>query len=484
MRFQKSLVFRLSIAIFLLLAAYSAAQQILTERALKAAIVEHQGRDALAKANNLAAELKEHIELEFRRDQAFALLLNFSRLNPGIIGYLSDASGKILTSSQAGVGEISFSADDLKRFEKSDVEFPQYTKDPRLPSRLLPYVALPVTLSGNKGFLVLLLSPITQEFRDLEEQNTAESTGKRALKNIALAGCATILIGVLLLKILTKRLASLTRAVSSYEPGKIIKTEGGTDEIGALSEAFSNMAQTISEQITLLKERDALRRELVAGISHDLRTPLSSIKGYLQKLAEQIQAGKTSEDRTRGFLDVLQRNTDRLDQLVNSLFELSKFDAIHEHLRKTTFGVDALVKRLVERFEPAAQAGEISLELIEARGDTIIFADESLIERAISNIIDNAVRYTPRKGKVVLYAEKCEDKVEISISDTGEGIPPEKLPRIFEKFYRGDEARTDRGAGLGLAIAKRVVEAHGGSINVESEIGKGTSFKVVLPLLA
>ena len=225
-----------------------------------------------------------------------------------------------------------------------------------------------------------------------------------------------------------------------------------------------------------------LRKEFVANVSHELRTPLTMIKGFL----ETLQDGAIT-DTVKGpeFLATIAKHVDQLTNLVSDLLELSRLESRAGLPRLTRVEIAGTLVKVVDFMRPAAEKRRQALELSVNGGLPGVAGDPDYLERAVSNLIDNAIKYTPEGGKVRVSARAAGDEVVIEVVDSGIGIPPEDLPRIFERFYRVDKSRSREmgGTGLGLSIVKHVVQVHGGVVDVESEVGKGSTFRVRLPAI-
>jgi signal transduction histidine kinase len=252
------------------------------------------------------------------------------------------------------------------------------------------------------------------------------------------------------------------------------------DEIDRLSVTFKEMAGRIRQQVQRLQQTDALRRELVANVSHDLRTPLTSLQGYLETLL--LKEGQLSAQEQRSYLEIATRQSERLGKLVGELFELAKLDAQVTALNVEPFALAELVQDVAQRFQLAAQQQGVELRVEHPPQLPFVHADIGLIERVLANFIENALRYTPTGGRITLTLTPGVDTVKLGITDTGCGIPPEDLPHIFERFYRVEKTRQEHngGAGLGLAIAKRILDLHGSTIAVHSVSNHGTVFSFEL----
>jgi two-component system phosphate regulon sensor histidine kinase PhoR len=221
-----------------------------------------------------------------------------------------------------------------------------------------------------------------------------------------------------------------------------------------------------------------MRRDFVANVSHELKTPLSAIRGY----AETLREGALDDPpASRRFVERILAQCARLQALLDDLLTLSRLESVEQTPSCEPVDLDALARRAVELVAPLAQQREVTLESSGAGGS--LLGDPDALERMLLNLLENAIKYNRAGGKVDLSLSANDGAAEITVEDTGIGISPETLPRIFERFYRVDKGRSrdQGGTGLGLAIVKHVAQTHGGKVDVESELGKGTRFRVTLP---
>ncbi len=238
-------------------------------------------------------------------------------------------------------------------------------------------------------------------------------------------------------------------------------------------------AVLVLHDITGLKRLETVRRDFVANVSHELKTPLTVIRGY----AETLLAEETAPDVRRGFVDKVLANARRMQQLVDDLLDLSRIESGAWTPKPERVALAPLLQDVWAALTPQAAAQRLSLRSELAPDAAEVTADAQGLRQILGNVLDNAVRYTPEGGRVMVSATRAAGGVEIEVSDTGIGIPGEHLPRIFERFYRADPARSREagGTGLGLAIVKHLVEAHGGRVSAESALGAGTTIRIVLP---
>jgi signal transduction histidine kinase len=269
--------------------------------------------------------------------------------------------------------------------------------------------------------------------------------------------------------------------VSSPARLRSIRDVDRDDEIDRLAATFDRMKQRIREQIQELERVDRVRRELIANVSHDLRTPLAALQGYVETLV--IKRDELSAEERERYLQIASRHCTQLARRVNDLFELAKLDAAAVRLEIETVSLPELAHDVAQKFQLEAERKGVRLEIGGERRLPFVEADIRLVERVIENLVGNAIRHTPRGGEVMLSTDKGPECVRVSVRDTGPGIAAEELPSIFDRFYRcRDRDEETSGAGLGLAIAKRIVELHGGEISARSEPKSGARFTFDLPL--
>jgi len=294
---------------------------------------------------------------------------------------------------------------------------------------------------------------------------------------LLVGGLVAIAIALLLIFVLSRRITSpigvLAKAARRLGRGDLSQRVQlrGEGEVATLAQAFNSMA-------TGLEHAEQLRRNLIADVAHELRTPLSNIQGYLEAIRDGVMKPDAATIRS------LNEEAALLSQLVNELQELSLAEAGELKLVYQTEDITKLLKQAVTPWQPQLAAKEISLFLDLPDNLPLVSTDWQRVQQVLHNLLENAVAYTGRGGTITVTAAKQGDWVEVSVSDTGEGIPAEDLPNIFERFYRVDKSRAKvtGGSGLGLTIAKRLVEAHGGTITVQSELGKGSRFSFTLPI--
>ncbi len=290
------------------------------------------------------------------------------------------------------------------------------------------------------------------------------------------AGFALLLalgVGLFMAYLFTRPVRNLTQALTQVARGKLglqVNPPGWSSELRQLTGAFNHMSAALARA-------EYLRKQMTADLAHDLRTPISVIMGYAEALKEQLI------EPDEEVFETLYRETHYLQRLVDDLRLLSLYDAGRLELNRQEVDVGSLLHQVAQGFDPQARKKDITLQVEISDEPVMASLDPDQMRRVLNNLVSNALRYTPQGGRVFLRARRENDTVVLEVEDTGEGIPPEHLPYIFERFYRVDKARTadGRSSGLGLAIVKALVEAHGGRVMVESQVGRGTRFRLYLP---
>ena len=407
-------------------------------------------------------------------------------INPTVEIYLLDRNGAILAHGMPPES-VRLSHVDLAPVQEwlgGDVEMPFKGTDPRNPDLYKIFSASPV-MDGDElqGYLYAVLGGQVHDDLALSIQ---ESYVQKISLGATLAIVLTAsLVGLLVFAMLTQRLRKLSRDVQQFtecgfEKPCSISTDSGSDEIGQLSRAFSSMASKIKEQFESLKETDRVRRELISNVSHDLRTPLSSMHGYVDTLL--IKNDTLDAEERRHYLEITRRHTQRLSTLVGDLFELSKLDSAQVTPELERFSLAELLHDVAQEFELQASSKGVSIEVETPTDSAMVQADIGLVQRVLENLLRNAIKHTPSDGAITISVDPKPDRVAVSVADTGCGIRPEDIDHIFDRFYRAESNESGGSTGLGLAIVKRILDLHGSRITVESTVNQGTVFAFDLPV--
>ena len=330
---------------------------------------------------------------------------------------------------------------------------------------------IPITEDGEiVGFLI----PLRAQFQGAPREIEFIQRINRLLLYGALIGAAiALLLGIVLSRTLTRPIRELTRATHAVSEGDLSQQVPvrSNDELGELAQAFNRMSSELSRSINS-------RKQMTADIAHELRTPLSLILGH----AEAVHDGVLPP--TRENFEIIREEATRLEHLVNDLRILSLADAGELTIKPQTIEPERLLREVASLYQYQLQRKNIHLDLDISSPLPTIEVDPARMTQVLTNIVDNALRHTPRGERILLSARQDKDRVELSVEDTGPGLKAEDLDRIFDRFYRTDAARQrqDGGSGLGLAIAKSIVLAQGGQLSAQSEVGKGLRVMITLPV--
>ena len=402
--------------------------------------------------------------------------------NPGVEVYILGLDGHIIGSS-VDMEELETDTVDtgpVLTFLNTNHAFPLLGTDPRQLGNMKIFSVAP--LLEEDGYVYVLLADTTG---DSVIRSTQGSTVLRlGLWSSALALLLFLGVGTLAFSLLTRRLRELENAMTSFrehdfvvdEP-LLIKPTRSRDEIDNLQLGFAEMSERISEQVQSLRQMDSLRRELITNVSHDLRTPLTALQGYLETL-QRKETTLTHEERR--YLESARSHAEGLGRLISDLFELSKLDARAIDPEFEAFPMQELAQDVAQKFQLTAEQKRISLTVATPEYLPFVYADIGLIERVLTNLTDNAVRHTPAGGSVCIQLEHVQlgpgtGAVRVEVIDDGEGVAPEAIDNIFDRFYRASSQDTG-GTGLGLAITKRIIELHESEISVRSTVGRGSTF--------
>jgi len=418
--------------------------------------------------------------------KSFNMLMS---INPNIELYLLDTEGKVVAYSAPPGKKISdrIPLEPVTRYIAGDEGLPIRGDDPRNPGSRKVFSAAPIPLDGApEGYLYIILSG--EEHDSVLDLLQTSYIAKLSIWVWASALLFLFVTGLLLFNYLTRRHRRLADAVESFRssdfrrpiPLPVSRESGSGDEIDRLGAVFSDMSQRIFDQISDLEQADQQRRELVSNISHDLRMPLAALQGHLETIL--LKQEKLTGDETQRIEQAL-KHAERLGRLISELMELSTLDSPKLKMKIEPFQLAELVQDIAQDLKPAASEKNIKLAVSQEEVP-LVRGDIGLIERAVGNLLANSISYTPEDGSIYVEMSRTDTGVLMSVSDDGRGISPDDLPHIFERFYRGKDARDKEkgGTGLGLAIARRIIQLHGGDIEVRSEQNEGSIFTFSLPI--
>lgn len=349
-----------------------------------------------------------------------------------------------------------------------EAQITQVTEDRTRLSAILSSMAEGVLVLDGRG-RILLVNAVLERMFGLKAGEAVGRSSVESLRHHALNE---------LIKTVLETRSGLSREMVLYTP--VERTFAVQASVAEPSREDGVCAVLVFHDITPIRRLERVRKDFVANVSHELRTPLTSIKGYIEAL---IDGAKDDPVKSPEFLAIIQKHTHQLDALLSDLLQLSTIESGQYHWKRAPVSISDLIDKAVLLLRPVAEKKGQTIEVLSADGTGSIAGDAEKLTEVLVNLIDNAVKYTPEGGRITLEVRPGKMALEIAVADTGIGIPSDQIPRIFERFYRVDRARSREmgGTGLGLAIVKHIVEAHGGKVSVESRVGKGSRFTVSLP---
>jgi signal transduction histidine kinase len=304
-----------------------------------------------------------------------------------------------------------------------------------------------------------------------------------SIRSIVIILIVSAFVGLFFIWFITRKLNVIVQGIREFQSGNFnarIPVESN-DELDNIGLVFNEMAGTISKNIQKLKETDEFRKELISNVSHDLRTPVASIQGYAETLL--LKSKTIAPEESTKYLEIIYSSCEKLKKLVGDLFDLSKLQTNQVKLNKERFAIAELISDIANKYRIISQKKGISINAFLPVENPIVEADITLIDRVLQNLIDNAIRFCKEGDFINIIIQTNPDgKVEISVKDSGEGIKPDELPYIFERYYKGKQY--SESTGLGLAIVKKIIDLHQSVISVTSHPGHGTEFTFKLQALA
>jgi len=436
---------------------------------------------------------RQLIENNVVNGDALALLAQQAMvINPTVEIYLLDKQGKILGHAlpPESVHTDHVDLGPVQMLIDGEAQMPLRGTDPRNLEREKVFSAFPVMHDDVlQGYLYAILGG--QKYDELADSIRGSYVQQVSLGAVLAIVVAAFLVGLLVFGLMTRRLSHLTSDVRRFTDAgfnldvidvldRLESTKNG-DEITQLRQAFGRMANKIREQFENLKETDRLRRELVTNVSHDLRTPLASMHGYVETLLIKNDT-LTAAERLH-YLEITRKHTKRLGQLIGDLFDLSRLESHSIDPNLEHFSLAELLQDVTQDFELDAQQKDITIDIQGSPGDSMVYADIGLMQRVLENLIRNALKFTPRGGEINIRLERRPGSVSVAVADNGCGIAESDLEYVFERFYRidqGEESGSDS-TGLGLAIVRKILDLHGSRITVSSVLNEGTRFEFDLP---
>ncbi len=404
-------------------------------------------------------------------------------INPAIEVYLLDKKGRILSydlpDAQVVIDKVNLKP--IKTFLEPSAKLPILGDDPRSQDAQKVFSAFEVRFQDRlEGYVYIILEGHKQSLLE----NSILNSHVFQFSALALIACMAfgVLAALIIFSRFTRRIQRMANQVDHFyasESNEVVDSEG-KDELERLEAAFEDMQARIEHQLEHIRQSDDMRRELIANISHDLRTPLTNMQGYIDTLL--LKQTELSQLQQKQYLEITRNHGIRLGRLIADLFELAKLDSSGVKPLMENFSVAELVHDVVQDFAIRANNKNVKLSVSGDLDDAKVTADIRLMERVMENLLDNALRHTPSGGGVHVTIVRQPSGVKVMITDTGEGISPEDLPHVFDRFFhvRDREFDSAKSTGLGLAIVKRILDLHVFPIKVQSRLHEGTTFEFVL----
>ena len=423
----------------------------------------------------------------WKPDSVRMLFDQLMAVNPAVEVYLLGNDGRV-EADAAPPGHVKLDRVDLepvRRFLAGDA-LPILGVDPRNSGARKVFSAAPIRINGqDRGYVYVVLQGEAHDA--LASTISASAVLRATLWSIALVALLGLAAGLVAFALITRPLRSLTQAVRNFDgdgaAAAALYRAGDADErgdeIAVLRRAFAQMGRRIADQWRELTRQDQQRRDLVANISHDLRTPLTSLHGYLETL--RFKDGSLQPDERRRYLDTALGQSRKVGRLAQELFELARLESGLVQPELDTFALPELVQDVIQKFELAAEARRQRLSTDFPRELPPVHADLAMIERVLTNLLDNAIRHSPPGTGIQVRLGSADQAVEVLVSDTGPGIPAELREGLFTRASALSQHRRD-GGGLGLVIVQRILQLHRSEISLLDEPGQGAVFRFLLPV--
>ncbi len=484
--YKSGLYWRLSLAFLSVLVLLGMAYIFITAYSARQYYQETSQRLNAHVAEHMLLEVSPFVDGEVNEEALGKIMHSMMAVNPTLEVYLLSPEGNILShvvlDKEVRLKNVDLSP--VQEFLDCGGEHYVLGDDPRNPGEKAVFSATAVMEEGVlMGYVYMVLA--SAQYASITEALASSyflrvGTGAFIITLIAAFG-----IGLTLISLLTRNLLRIQKEVKKFEEGDYqarIPVKGN-GELADLSRTFNHMADTILRNMDELKEVDRLRRDLIANVSHDLRSPLSVIHGYIETM--MIKDKQLTAEERRKYFEIILSSSDKLKKLVADLFELSRLEAKQVQMKKESFFLHELISDSARSYELMAKDKQIDIETNLDQNLPMVMADISMIGRVLQNLLENAIKYTPDEGSIKVSAMAEDDGIRVDIQNTGKGIPQENIPHIFDRYYKVESKDYgDRGTGLGLAIVKRILDLHQSNIEIKSVPQSYTSFSFKLNLAA
>lgn len=471
----------LQVPLILIFALLAIALSELSYKAVRDVMVEVDQRFHLPVASTLAQELKERVGDTSACEILRPEIVNLEREHRRYQLYLVEPGGLVRCSSQERTiseGGESVHFNPIARLaERGVVAVPLAAYDPRDPTNPKIFSSSLITLGGRDFYLFVVING--GDLLVFDKYHSGLKRLKDSLRAFRLFFSITA--ALLLIRLLLQRSRTPPTITIPLEASHSAPASREEHEVSFLASAVSAIAQQLATKVVRFDVKEQERRLFISGLSHDLRTPLATVRAYVDTL---IKSTDLTKEEVKHHISVVERNIDHVRSFVEQIVEGSRLDGISDSLKLGRVSLQGIIEGVIAQHKLSAEEKMISLSSQLPADQLSVNADGMLMERAISNLVHNALKFTQTGGEVEVALTREGPQAILSVRDSGTGIPEEEVPKVFDQFFRGALQRKDRrsGFGLGLYIVKKIVEAHGGEISVESRVGHGTTFKISLPL--
>lgn len=481
-----SLYFKISSIFLLILSVISLVYIYISVNTAEMYFQETRQRLDFDIASHIAADNKCFNGNEINTAVLGNVFHNVMVINPSIEVYLLDTNGIIMTYYAPGqvirLKEVPL--EPIKEFVITNQKSFVVGVDPKRPEKMKAFSAARVIEEGKfKGYIYVILGG--KEYENASQVVFGSYILRLGIRSMIIALIAAALIGFLSIGIIIRNIRKIVKVIRDFQKGNLtarieMKSKG---ELKEFANSFNEMADTIVNNLQEIRRMDELRRVLVANVSHDLRTPLAIIRGYVETIL--MKDPSLSEEERKNYLETIYKNTDRMLKLVEELFELSKLESKEAEPDKEQFSLADLLQDIHQKNKIVAENKNIKFILDVEKNLPLINADIGMMEKVFQNLLDNAFKFTPNGGEIkIIFRRKYPHVLFANISDNGVGIKKEEIPFIFNRFYQVKRNSYDEtiGTGLGLSIVKRILDIHKFDITVSSEPNKGTTFFISIPV--
>lgn len=478
---KRSLFWKISAVFLLILVVLGLAYISITAYSARKYFEETTQRLNAHVAEEMLKEVNPFVNGKINEEAVGTIMHSMMAVNPSLEVYLLDPNGNILKyvvlDKKVRLDNIDLTP--VKEFIGADGEKFVMGDDPRNPGEQTIFSASEVYDDNElRGYVYMVLA--SEKYETISQALFGSYFLRIGTQAFIITLCAAFIIGLLLIGLLTRNIRKIVAGVRKFEKGDYYARipVKGSGELAKLSQTFNHMADTILQNIEELKEVDKLRRELIANVSHDLRSPLAVIHGYIETMSMRDE--KLTGEERRKYLGIILKNSDKLSKLVADLFELSKLEARQVEVQREKFNINELLQDNAIQYQLLANQKGVTINTTLGDMDFLAEGDIALIQRVIQNLLDNAIKFSAENSQVEIHSQQRGNTIRVSVANRGEVIPQKDLPYIFDRYYKRGHGRSDS-IGLGLAIVKKILDIHDATIEVEnSELDK-TTFTFVLP---